>query len=81
MKVNKIVNKLKLEDQFEIEPQGCLDDCVEYFQKFKGDWEVITRTGEFKANGKESISEIRKIKSIYGVYCYRKKTAKTTALW
>ncbi len=81
MKVDNIMDQLELEDQFDIETQGCLDDCEEFFQKTNGDWAVITRTGEFKANGKESIAEIRRIKNIFGVYCYRKFTAKTTALW
>lgn len=35
MKVDNIMDQLELEDQFDIETQGCLDDCVEFYKNSK----------------------------------------------
>ena len=76
MKINKIEDKIQLEQFNDVELQGCYTDCVEYFQKTKGDWNILKNAG-YPTNGKESIAQIREIKNIFGFYCYRKNTPKT----
>lgn len=80
MKVKKINDKLELENQIDIELQGCHDDCTEYFNKSSGNYLFLARAG-FKVDGTAKVSEIQKIYKLFGFYCYRMKTPKTTAWW
>ena len=76
MKINKIEDKIQLEQFNDVELQSCWDDCTEYKLKTKGDWLILKRAG-WPTDGKESIAEIREIKSIFGFYCYKTKTPKS----
>ena len=76
MKINKIEDKIQLEQFNDVELQGCYTDCTEYFQKAKGDWLLLKRGG-CTPDGSESVAEIREIKNAFGFYCYKKKTPKT----
>lgn len=80
MTIKKIENKVNLESKNEVELQGCYNDCTEYKQKTKATYRLITSQG-FKADGKQTVSEIREILSIFGSYCYKTKTCKTCIYW
>lgn len=77
MKIEKIKDKINIEEQCEVELQGCADDCKEYYLKTKGDYETLAKAG-CKVDGTASPQEIREIKDTFGYYCYRLLTPKTS---
>lgn len=81
MKVNKINEKVELGNLNDVTLQGCYDDCTEYFQKTKANYNAIVTATGLKPNGNESPAEIREIKELADYYCYKKKTAKTCIYW
>ncbi len=80
MEIKKIRDRIEPKGQFDVELQGCLDDCTEYFGKYLSDWRRIASQG-YKADGSETQEQMAEIKKIFGVYCFQKKTAKDTSLW
>lgn len=77
MKIEKINEQLPLEEQFDVELEGCQNDCKEYFAKGSADYEFLKRNGA-KVDGTASVAEIRQIKEVFGFYCYRMLTPKTS---
>lgn len=77
MKIKKIEDRIEPKGQFDVELQDCLHDCTEYFLKTKQDYEKIAGQG-YTADGSASLEEIREIKEIFGFYCYKKPTVKTS---
>ena len=80
MKINKIVDRLNLPKDEGVKLQGCANDCTEYRQKSKSDYNTIARGG-YRPNGSESYKTIRDIKSIFGIYCYKFVSGKKSYIW
>ncbi|MBD5555120.1 MAG: hypothetical protein HDQ95_07215 [Roseburia sp.] len=80
MKIKKIQKKLNLQNSNNVKLQGCYDDCTEYFQNTADDYNRIHAAG-YPADGKDSAAVIAEIYKIFGVYCYKTQTVKTTYLW
>jgi len=75
MKIKKIENMLDIEEQFDVELQGCLNDCKEYFCKTSGNYLVLKRAG-FRVDG--SKADRREALALFGFYCYKEMTPKTS---
>ena len=78
MKIKKIKDMIDIENQFDVELQGCLNDCKEYYSKTQSDYEYLASHG-CKVDGTATVEEIRDIKDQYGFYCYRLLTAKNSS--
>lgn len=77
MNIKIINNQIDLEEQFDVELQGCSNDCKEYFAKTKQDYQKLHNAG-YKVDGTATVDEIRFIKEKEGFYCYRLLTPKTS---
>lgn len=80
MKIKKIVDKIILPRAEGVELQGCFDDCAVYKQNTKTHYNKIRQQG-YRADGSENYLEIREIKSVFGVYCYKSYSPKTCKFW
>lgn len=69
-----------MDEQFDIQLQGCHNDCTEYFQK--GSWEVRTIQGQGINATDPTRSHIDKgvaFAKTFGIsYCFISRTAKTS---
>lgn len=74
MKIKKIENMLDIEEQFDVELQGCLNDCKEYFCKTYGNYLLLKKAG-FRVDG-NSNADRRLAKELFGFYCYKEMTPK-----
>lgn len=77
MKIKKIENMLDIEEQFDVELQACHNDCKEYFNKTRAGYSFLKRAG-CKVDGNATVAEIREILNVFGFYCYRLLTPKTS---
>lgn len=77
MKIKKIKNQINLEEQFDVELQGCSNDCKEYFAKTKETYQRLRNAG-YKVDGTATIEEIEFIREQEKCYCYRLLTPKTS---
>jgi len=77
MKIKKIENMLDIEEQFDVELQGCLNDCTEYFCKTSGNYLLLKKAG-FRVDGNISNADRRKALELFGFYCYKEMTPKTS---
>lgn len=74
MKITKIQEKIELDEQFDLEPQGCLNDCTEFSGKYSGD---AIKQAQWIAGGGTKQSWIDTV----GMWCSKKMTAKWTSWW
>lgn len=81
MKIKKIVNQLPI-DQFDVELQGCSNDCAIYPKKDATTVKLQESQG-IPSDTKTGIggSGAKLAVELFGVYCYRDYNAKTTTLW
>ena len=83
MKINKINEMIELDKQFDVELEGCLDDCTEYF--CKGSFEVLKEQSQGLAgDGSDLRNQTNEFKTWVAsahYYCYTAGTAKTTIWW
>ena len=80
MKISKISKKVPCEVESKVELQGCYDDCTEYKQKTSGIYKTLRAAG-YKADDSEDSLQRKEILSVFGYYCYKTKTCKTTIYW
>ena len=83
MKINKINDMIELDDQFDVELEGCMNDCKVY--SLKGGYEVsVEQSQGLKGDGTDSSTDYEAFKTFvqtFGYYCYYHYTAKTTSAW
>lgn len=77
MNIKKIQKKVKLQNQNKVELQACYSDCTEYKLNTSAIYDLIRAAG-YKADGTESSEQIREIMGIFGAYCYKAITPKTS---
>lgn len=83
MKVKKLVNKIDLDDQFDVELQGCYDDCTDYYGKTSFEVNLLEGQG-FNATEPSTSDTQRGLQAARDLgisWCYRLYSSKTATYW